>query len=139
MLHLLCSVSAIKTDVGSWGTGSLENDVALDESHERSCALVAQLWARLQKRESWEADEWDYGALFVDFETLFALEAGGVFDSQPLTTLEDVDGVLTRWLAGWDGYYPSMAPQEGVLAARREVLQTTFARFREIATRYAQE
>ena len=125
--------------MGAWGTGNLENDDAQDEIYDRSVALVDQLWTRIQKQKSWEADEEEYGALFVDLETLFALEAGGVFNGQRLTELEDVDAVLSTWLSGWSEYFPDMAEDDAVVRARREVIEATFARFREITAKHSQQ
>jgi hypothetical protein len=90
--------------MGTWGPGNLDSDGALDEVAERSHALVEQLWRRLHTRQSWETDEIEYDALFVDFEIVFALEANGVFDGYALTQLENFEQVRDRWLAGWDDY-----------------------------------
>ena len=51
--------------MGTWGPGNLDSDGALDAVYTRSAELIKTLWERVQKQESWEADEWDYDALFV--------------------------------------------------------------------------
>lgn len=118
--------------IGAWGTGNLENDDAADEIYERSCALVTQLWDRIQQQESWEPDEEEHGALFVDFETVFALDAVGLFNRQALREIKDVEGVFGRWLPRWAECYSRMALDEAVLRDRRAVIETTFARFRAL-------
>lgn len=125
--------------MGTWGAGNRESDGALDELAERSNALVKQLWERAQTQESWEADEYEYDALFVDFETLFALEDAGVFNGWNLATPDQVEPVRAAWLSGWDGYFDGLAPKEGFKASRRAVIETTWQRFIDICSKYAAE
>lgn len=122
--------------MGTWGSGNLDSDGALDWVSERSTALIGELWGRVQKSDSWEADEWDHDALFVEFEILFALEAAGVFNGWELPPAAEVDRVRDTWLAGWDAYYPSLGATPEFTAERRGVIEATFARFRDICAVY---
>ena len=122
--------------MGTWGSGNLQCDGALDEIGERSAGLIKKLWTRAQNSESWEADEGEHDALFVDFEIMFALEAGHVFNGWDLPAPADVDRVCERWLAGWDEYFQGMGASEEFAAERRGVIEVTFARFREICAKY---
>lgn len=123
--------------MGTWGAGNLDDDTALDEVGERSDALITQLWERIQKQESWEADEWECAALFVDLESLLALEAGGVFSGYSLPSRDKARPVIDRWLAGWGAYFDGLAPREGFKAERRAVIEQTFERFLTVCDKYA--
>lgn len=125
--------------MGTWDSGNLDNDTALDEVGERSTALVRQLWTRIQNQESWEADEYEYAALFVDLESLLALEDGGVFNGYSLPSRSEAEPVLERWVQGWDGYFDSLDPAEGFKAKRRAVIDRTFARFLAVCDKYQSE
>lgn len=122
--------------MGTWGSGNLDNDTALDELGDRSADLVKQLWTRLQTQESWEADEWAHAALFVDFEVLFALEAGGVFNGWTLPPVDEFDAISVGWLAGWGDYFEGMGATEAFAAERRAVIDATFSKFRDICAKY---
>jgi hypothetical protein len=125
--------------MGTWGPGNLDSDGALDELATRSAELVTQLWTRAQTKESWQADEWDHDALFVDFEILFALEEGGLLSSGTLPPPTEVDPVRDRWLAGWDAYIDELHPQPGFKEERRAVIAKTFARFRSICAKHHED
>ena len=114
----------------------MANDGADDEILDRSSALITRLWDRLQTEVSWQADEWDYEMLFVDFETIFALEAAGLFSGWALVEADAVDPVRDTWLAGWDAYYVGMGATPEFTAERRAVIEDTFARFRLICEKY---
>ena len=122
--------------MGTWGSGNLDSDGALDEVAERYSALIETTWARLQDPSSWEADECTHDALFVDLETMVALEDAGVFNWWNLPNPDVVDSAVATWLGGWADYFPSLGPSEGFMAERRAVIERTFARFREICLKY---
>ncbi len=123
--------------MGTWGSGNLECDGALDEVGERSSALIKQLWERAQNQESWEADEWMHDALFVDFEMLFALENAKLFNGWDLPKPTDVEPARTKWMAGWTSYYEGMGATEEFAAERRSVIEATWQRFMDICAKYA--
>jgi hypothetical protein len=125
--------------MGTWGPGNLDSDGALDEIATRSHELMEQLWTRLGTQESWEADEYDHDALFVDFETLFALEAAGVFEGQALPSPEEVAPVRTRWIEGWDAYFDGLSPKGDFKAQRRAVIDATFDRFVALCEKHQRE
>ena len=122
--------------MGTWGPGNLDSDGALDELATRSAELVEQLWTRVQTQESWEADEWEHDALFVDFEFVFALETGGLLNGGALPSPAEVDTVRDRWLAGWDAYIDQLDPKPEFKRDRRAVIRETFARFRSICAKH---
>lgn len=121
--------------MGVWGAGNLDSDGALDEVGMQSDRLAKRIWNRLRRRASWEADEYDHDALFVDLEVALALHAAGLFSTYGMPKPEDLDKAYTKWLAGWDVYFDGLDPKGGFKAERRAVIEQTFARFRALAVR----
>ncbi|MEZ4465241.1 MAG: DUF4259 domain-containing protein [bacterium] len=117
--------------MGTWGSGNLDSDGALDHLAERSRALIEDVWTALRSPTSWEADESDHDALFVDLEWLGALGAAKCLSLWDLPSVADLEPVLVRWLAGWSAYFDGLAGPE-FKAERRAVIDATFDRLRAL-------
>lgn len=122
--------------MGTWGSGNLDSDGALDEVATRSARLMKQTWRRLRSRTSWEADEHAYDALFVDLETVLALDAAGLLSSAEIPDAAALDATIQRWLVGWDAYFDGLDPVGGFKAERRAVIEATFDRFKAVCHKH---
>ena len=121
--------------MGTWGSGNLESDGALDYVGERSDELIEQVWGLLRSKTSTEADEWEYDQLFVSLEVMLALEAADLCNGWSLPPTAEVEPVLQTWLAGWSDYFDGLAGPE-FKAERRAVIEETFDRFRALCETY---
>lgn len=121
--------------MGTWGSGNLDSDGALDYVGERSDELVERVWSALKSKTSTEADEYEYDALFVDLEWVFALETAGCFNGWNLPPTSELDQVAAVWLEAWSVYFDGLSGPE-FRAERRAVIEETFGRFREICAKY---
>lgn len=121
--------------MGTWGSGNLDSDGALDCVSERSDELVASIWESLRDADSAEADEYEYDELFVNLEWLFAVEGAGCFNGWGLPDVAELDPVLEGWLTAWSTYFDGLAGPE-FKAERRRVIEATFGRFRKICAKY---
>lgn len=121
--------------MGTWGSGNLDSDGALDCVAERSDDLVDDVWASLRGVESTQADEYEYDLLFVNLEWINALETAGCFNGWRLPPVAELDPVLAAWLDAWSEYFDGLAGPE-FKAERQGVIEATFARFREICAKY---
>lgn len=115
--------------MGVWGAGNLESDGTLDVLGARSDTLMARLWATLQDPESWEADEGQHDALFVDIEWAIALHKAGLLNVWSLAPVADFDAAVATWIAGWSAYFDGLA-DEGFKAERAAVIRDSFAQLR---------
>jgi len=120
--------------MGTWGSGNLDSDGALDAIATRSEALVADVWGAMQNLSTAEADEFEYDQLFADLEWLFALDAGGCLSLWRLPEPSAVDAATTPWLAAWEVYFRELAGDE-FLNERRGVIVASFERFRALCER----
>jgi hypothetical protein len=121
--------------MGTWGSGNLHSDGALDNVATRSDALVKEIWAALCDLSSAEADECEHDALFVAIEWVFALEAAGCFSGWNLPSAADLDAATAPWLARWSDYFDGLSGPE-FKAERRAVIAESFARLRDLCARY---
>jgi hypothetical protein len=120
--------------MGTWGSGNLDSDGALDAIATRSEALVGEVWSSLQRLSSAEADEFEYDQLFADLEWLFALDAAGCLSLWWLPQPTAVDAATAPWLEAWEAYFRDMAGED-FLNERKGVIEETFARFRAMCER----
>lgn len=118
--------------MGTWGSGNLDSDGALDAVGTASDALARRIWTRLRRRASAQADEYDYDVLFVDLETALALHGAQLFSPAELPAADAFDAAVAKWLARWDAYLDELQPAEGFKAERRAVIEDTFARYRAV-------
>lgn len=114
--------------MGTWGPGNLDSDGALDDLCERSDALVKQLLTRLKDPTSAEADEYEYDALWVDFEWVLALERAGALSHGVLPEAAEVRALAETWLAAWEAYIPGLDPKPEYKVNRRATMATCFER-----------
>ena len=121
--------------MGTWGSGNLDSDGALDYMGDRSSELIGQIWDSLRDKTSTEADESDYDELFVNLEWLLALEAAGLVSGWTLPPVAELDPVTESWLAAWSEYFDGLAGPE-FKAERRAVIEKTFDRFRALCEKY---
>lgn len=125
--------------MGTWGSGNLENDYALEELADRSDDLIGSLFERAKRKTSREFDEYDHTTLFVEFEIAFALNAKGLLNGE-LPRPEEVEELKKVFVKDWDDYYQegSGATQEHI-EERKGVIIGTFNKFKEICKKYHDE
>lgn len=117
--------------MGTWGSGNLDSDGALDTVGDLSSVLIDKIWKALQSQQSWEADEHEYDELFVHFEWLISLEEKGLLSIWNLPSATEFDAASKVWLEGWGEYFDGLSGPE-FKAERLEVIQKTFGTFREL-------
>lgn len=113
--------------MGTWGSGNLQSDGALDYQAEQSRELITRVWTTLSDPASWEADECLYDQLFVDLEWLLTLADAGRLSLWDLPPADDFQRVTTAWLDGWGAYFDGLAGP-AFKAERRAVIVATFER-----------
>lgn len=113
--------------MGTWGSGNLQSDGAMDWQTELSATLITRVWTTLNDPTSWEADEHLYDQLFVDLEWLLTLADASRLSLWDLPPARDIQAVIATWLAGWDPYFDELAGPE-FKAERRAVIVSTFDR-----------
>lgn len=123
--------------MGTWGSGNLESDGALDTVSELSSELVDKIWKALQSQQSWEADEHEYDELFVHLEWLLSLEKVDLFNIWDMPSPTEFDAVIEVWIAGWGKYFDGLSGKE-FKAERFNIIQKTFADFRVICEKNKQ-
>lgn len=117
--------------MGTWGSGNLESDGALDTVSHLSEKLISKIWQALQTPESWEADEHNHDKLFVKLEWVFALDKANLINVWDCPDPEEFDAVIKIWLKGWSEYFDGLSGPE-FKAERLEVIQKSFSAFRTL-------
>ncbi|MCA9568806.1 MAG: hypothetical protein KC656_13230 [Myxococcales bacterium] len=112
--------------MGTWGSGHLDSDGALDTVSERSAELVGRVWDALRDPSSREADEYGYDALFVDLTWLLHMAGTPAFSGWDLPPKSEVEPVLAAWIEGWGTYFDGLAGPE-FKAERQAVIEASFA------------
>ena len=121
--------------MGTWGSGNLDSDGAMDTVRDRSKELTAKVWDGLRSESSTEADECEYDDLFVDLEWLLAVETAGCFNGWDLPSTAELDPVVEQWLAKWGVYFDGLAGPD-FKARRRAVIVETFDKMRAVCAKY---
>lgn len=114
--------------MGTWGTGNLDSDYALDELSERTSELLTPMLLRWQRADSREYDEYDHTTLFVELELAFALADKGLLASgRTIPAPAAVRALATAWFVDYDAYMADNPWPE-----RRTVIAASFERFATI-------
>ncbi len=116
--------------MGTWGSGNLENDSALDIIGERSTKMTHLIWDSINSEGSTEADEDEHTELFINIDTLVALDSVGLFSGWEMPSPLEFDAAIQIWLKRWDAYFDGMGSTDEFRAERRAVIEKTFAKFR---------
>lgn len=122
--------------MGTWGSGNLANDYALDELGDRSAKFIKTMMARARKKASREADEWDHTTLFVEFEMLFALAERKLFTTGYPARAE-VEALAQKFIVGWDAYIDELGATDDYKERRRATILETFERFAVLCDTFA--
>ncbi len=122
--------------MGTWGSGNLDSDGALDCIGELSTELISTVWTLMQSKASTEADESEYDELFARLEWLFAVDASGAFNGWTLPAVAEVEPVLATWFDAWGVYFDGLSGPE-FKAERGAVILASFQRFNAICATWA--
>ena len=115
--------------MGTWGPKNLDSDYALDELHSRSAELIASLLGRARSKTSRQCDEYDYTTLFVEFEIVFAPADHGLLNCE-LPPPTDVVELADNYIRDWAVQINELGASESHKRERRQVIESTFRRFR---------
>lgn len=118
--------------MGTWGSGNLDSDGALDIVAQRSSEMTTRIWKAILSKDSTEADESDYDELFINIDTVVALDSVGLFRGWKMPTPDEFDTAIRTWLDLWDDYFDGMGSTVEFKAERKGVIEDTFAKFRVV-------
>jgi len=109
--------------MGTWGPGNLDSDSTHDILSEQSHKLIEETLELAASEEAAQYDEYDYDKLFVNFETIFALQRSHLLLYYPEP--EAAISCKHTYLARWDAYAKK---NKAEWDERRAVIAKTFDR-----------
>ncbi len=117
-------------NMGTWGSGNLDSDGALDYRDAWSEKMVFRMLEILKSDKSWEDDK--YHELFMLVEWSLALREKDIFGGYSLPPSEELNSLFQTWLAHWDVYCLGLAGP-GFKAERLAVIEKSFEQLMQIA------